>query len=318
MRIFLSGHHTFPAKIRGPAGCRVMDNVARGLVELGHETYYQLGGGIVEPLPDGVQAVAGPVHDADVWHVQDANANGVVEGDVPWVRTYHSNEPLTITAPDRCRANNWIFVSRYQANANGSTRFVYNGIDPEEVIYSESKEDYFLFVVSHLSRAESKGLAIAMELRKRCGFRLVIAGGTDQEVAEWRERYPNKGIEFAGWINGRRRAEMFAGARALLFPTQLEETFGLVSVEAMMSGTPVIASDRGACPEVVTADVGFTCSGMDDYVRAVERSSSISPQACRKRAISRFHYLIMARSYVSEYLVQMARGRAESVCCTSS
>jgi glycosyltransferase involved in cell wall biosynthesis len=312
MRVYLTSHHAYPARIRGVAACRVIDNIAKGLAELGHETYYHLGGGITEALPEGVRPADGPMPEADVWHVQDTNPNGMVQGGVPWVRTYHSNEPLTTTAPDRWRANNWIFVSRSHARNNGKTRFVYNGIDPQEHVYSESKDDYFLFVISHLNRAQSKGVAIAIELQKRCGFQLVIAGGSDQEAAEWREKYGGTGIEFTGWIQGARRAELFAGARALLFPTQLDETFGLVTAEAMMSGTPVIASNRGACPELITDDTGFVCSEMEDYLCAVEAVGRISPQACRNRAMAEFHYLAMARNYVHQYLMQMTGGLPES------
>jgi glycosyltransferase involved in cell wall biosynthesis len=311
MRIYLTSHHAYPARIRGVAGCRVIDNIAKGLAELGHETYYHLGGGRTEALPQGVRPADGPMLHVDVWHVQDTNPNGKVEGGVPWVRTYHSNEPLATTAPDRWQANNWIFVSRSHAKANGRTRFVYNGIDPQELIYSESKDEYFLFAISHLSRAESKGVAIAIQLQKQCGFRLVIAGGTDDEVAEWRRNYTSTGIEFTGWIQGCRRAELFAGARALLFPTQLDETFGLVVAEAMMSGTPVIASNRGACPELITDDTGFVCAEMGDYLRAVDGVGRISTKACRDRAMAEFHYLKMARNYVDQYLVQMTGGPAE-------
>jgi glycosyltransferase involved in cell wall biosynthesis len=311
MRVYVTGHHTYPAKTHGLAACRVLDNIAKGLAELGHETYYHLGGGITEPLPEGVRAADGPIPRADIWHVQDANPNGVIAPDSPWVRTYHSNEPLAVTAPDRRHLNNWIFVSRSHAKANGRTRFVYNGIDPQEVVFSESKDDYFLFVVSHLSRAHMKGIGIAMELQAQCGFRLIIAGGTEAEVTEWRQRYGRDGLEFAGWILGRRRAELFAGARALLFPTQVEETFGLVAVEAMMSGTPVIASNRGACPEVVSDDTGFLCSGVEDYLRAIEGVRRISPHACRTRAMTEFHYLRMARGYVEQYAAQIEGATAD-------
>ena len=306
MRVYLTSHHAYPARIGGVAACRIIDNIAKGLAELGHETYYHLGGGITEDLPEGVQRADGPVPQADVWHVQDTNPNGIVDGGVPWVRTYHSNEPLATTAPDRYQTNNWIFVSRSHARANGRTRFVYNGVDPRELVYSESKDDYFLFAVSHLNRAESKGLAIAMRIQERCGFRLIIAGGTDTEVAEWRSKYGRTGIEFAGWIQGSRRAELFAGAKALLFPTQLEEAFGLVTAEAMMSGTPVIASNHGACPELINNETGFVCSDIEDYLRAVDNVSRISARACRKHAMAEFHYLTMARNYVDQYLLQIA------------
>ena len=79
-----------------------------------------------------------------------------------------------------------------------------------------------------------------------------------------------------------------------------------------MSGTPVIASNRGACPEVISGDTGFICAEMEDYLRAVEGVGRISPKACRKRAISEFHYLTMARNYVDQYLIQMRCGPADA------
>jgi glycosyltransferase involved in cell wall biosynthesis len=68
-----------------------------------------------------------------------------------------------------------------------------------------------------------------------------------------------------------------------------------------MSGTPVITSDRGAMPEVVSPEVGFVCSTMDEYVRAVENIGSISPEACRRKAMAEYHYLVMGERYVREY-----------------
>jgi len=73
MRVYLTSHHVYPARIWGVAGCRVIDNIAKGLAELGHETYYHLGGGSTEALPEGVRPANGPMPDADVWHVQDTN-----------------------------------------------------------------------------------------------------------------------------------------------------------------------------------------------------------------------------------------------------
>jgi len=105
---------------------------------------------------------------------------------------------------------------------------------------------------------------------------------------------------------GERKAELLAGARALLFPTQFNEAFGLVIAEALMSGTPVITSDKGACPELVSDDVGFVCSSMDEYVEAFEDLDLISPAACRAKAERDFHYLGMARAYVHEYEREIA------------
>ena len=74
-----------------------------------------------------------------------------------------------------------------------------------------------------------------------------------------------------------------------------------------MSGTPVICSDRGACPEVITPDVGFVCKDYEDYVEAVHRISDVSPRACRDKAMRDYHYLKMAAGYVAEYEKEIAR-----------
>jgi glycosyltransferase involved in cell wall biosynthesis len=76
--------------------------------------------------------------------------------------------------------------------------------------------------------------------------------------------------------------------------------------EALMSGTPVICSDRGACPELITPDVGFVCRNDGDYVRALRGVSRISPEACREKAVREFHYQRMAADYVVEYEKEIA------------
>jgi glycosyltransferase involved in cell wall biosynthesis len=73
-----------------------------------------------------------------------------------------------------------------------------------------------------------------------------------------------------------------------------------------MSGTPVISSDRGACPEIITPEVGIICTTMDDYRAAVENINRISPLACRTVALERYHYLRMARDYILEFEKEMA------------
>jgi glycosyltransferase involved in cell wall biosynthesis len=175
---------------------------------------------------------------------------------------------------------------------------VWNGIDPAELTYSETKGDYFLFIVSSLWRGREKGLGIAIAIAEHFGARLVVGAALSDFMPD-SLRSPN--VEYRGMIEGAEKAELLAGARALLFPTQTTEPFGLVIAEALASGTPVIASNKGACPELVTSDVGFTCETLDDYVAAVEALPGIDPAACRRRALAEFDYRVMARRYVAEY-----------------
>ena len=77
-----------------------------------------------------------------------------------------------------------------------------------------------------------------------------------------------------------------------------------------MSGTPVICSSHGACAELATSEVGFVCRTEREYCEAFERVETIVPATCREAAMTRFHYLQMARDYVREYEAEMARACA--------
>lgn len=302
MRILISSNHTYPAKIGGLGSQRIYDSLAQGLAELGHDVYYQLNGWS-ESLPKGVTASHRLTYDADILHLsrhpimEPINTHGR-----PWVRTYHAPNTGDKVVLSQIRSN-FIFVSRSQARSFASERFVYNGIVPSDYIFSETKNDYFLFIVKMLERAQLKGFETATALVDRLGLRLVVGGSSANKDLEdqFARMCRSKGIEFAGELYGARKAELLAGARALLFPTRQDEPFGLVTAEALISGTPVICSNRGACPELVTEDVGFVCADLDDYVRAIERIEEIVPSVCREKALKEFHYQRMARDYVKEY-----------------
>ena len=203
---------------------------------------------------------------------------------------------------------NWIFVSRTLARLHGRERYVLNGIDPSEYVFSEAKDDYILFM-STMDWQFQKGLDVALGLSRRMGFRLVVAGtGAHQRsVDEVTELCRTFGAAYVGDVRGRRKAELLAGAKAFLFPTKVNEAFGLGMAEALMSGTPVICSDRGACPEIISPEVGFVCGDESDYVKAINSVAEISPRACREKAMKEYHYLRMAADYVAEYRKELER-----------
>jgi glycosyltransferase involved in cell wall biosynthesis len=137
---------------------------------------------------------------------------------------------------------------------------------------------------------------------------LNVVAGTARNaktIEEVRRACVAAGAECLGDVRGRAKAELYAGARALLLPTRLNEGCPLVIIEALMSGTPVIASARGGCPDMVTPDVGFICETVDDYARAVAATGDILPEACRRHALERYHYLRMSQDYVREYRREM-------------
>ena len=326
MRILLAAKHDYPARESVGSGFRpkrfpsgsggaLHDLIAKGLAELGHDVFYLVPHAANECPPNGITLVAEPVRDAEVLHTpsefhQDLGQEWQSQGK-PWVTTWHMNpaayrelrralEAGRNEPPPSC--DNWIFVSRTLAQLHGRDRYVCNGVDPGEYSFSETKDDYLLFMAS-MDEGPAKGLEVALSLSAQLGFKLVVAGtATDQERINWVADLCRKAkADYLGDVRGRAKADLLAGARAFLFPTKVDEAFGLGMVEALMSGTPVICSNLGACPEIVSAEVGFVCATPQEYVEAIGRIGEISPAACRARAMSEYHYLRMARDYLREY-----------------
>jgi glycosyltransferase involved in cell wall biosynthesis len=324
MRILLWSNHLYgayfengvgrhPRPFPSGSGYYMHDVLAKGLAELGHEVYYHLPKGTTHPLPVGVEPVTVLPDVFDILHnytcfvSQPDLMEEVRRRAIPWVATCHLD--IQNRGLDRsCARDNWIFVSHTLAQLYGRTRYVYNGLDPSAYIYSERKEDYFLFM-SSIDWAFEKGLDTALALAAKMGLRLVVAG-TSGEYAVIRKieaACTGERAEYVGDVRGRRKAELLASARALLHPTRLNEAFGLVMVEALVSGTPVICSDRGACPEVITPEVGFICRNEGEYRTAIEEVGRISSRACREKAMSEYHYHVMARGFLREYQAEIAQ-----------
>ncbi len=325
MRILLSSEHRYPAfdevgtglhprSYPSGSGFWIHDLLAKGLAELGHEVFYLLPRGASRPLPRGVQLVSQPVWDADVLHTISDRDDALVEAwrerNRPWVTTCHM-DMRTRGFAQRPTTENWIFVSRTLARLHGRTRYVLNGVDPAACIYSTTKRDYFFFM-SSMDWEMKKGLDIALSLAARFRFKLVVAGTGNnyKRIVRIESLCRQIGAHYVGDVRGRRKAELLAGAKAFLFPTRVDEAFGLGMAEALMSGTPVICSDKGACPELITPDVGFVCRTDGDYLRALRGVGRISPETCREKAMREFHYQRMTADYVLEYEKEIsAHGR---------
>jgi glycosyltransferase involved in cell wall biosynthesis len=304
MRIYLSSGHRYPAWRYGVAAHVVHDRLARGLAELGHEVRYHVEDFGDEKLPAGVVPVNDLKGDENIIHTNRFPADVSPLAKLPWVRSVHSDLLDQGLARDQARPN-FIYVSETIARLHASDRFVWNGIDPADFIYSETKDNFFLFVVAgDLHKARTlKGIDVAFWIAKETGIKLVVAGGNANswENTEFVKLCGETNAEFIGPIHGKLKAEKFTAAKALLFPTQFNEAFGLPVAEALMSGTPVIASNRGAMPEVLDPLGGFVCADESEYLNAVANLGQIKSADCRQLALSRFHYLDMARNYVREY-----------------
>jgi len=180
-----------------------------------------------------------------------------------------------------------------------------NYFDPNDFDFVEEKGNYFLY----LGRvAPLKGMDIVFWLARNMGFRLLVAGqGTfEKELGE--TDIPSN-IEHVGFADVEKRKRLMANARAVILPTKYIEPFGGVTMEAMMSGTPVITCDVGVFAETVIHGVtGYRCRTLDHYMWAINNIDKISPKACRDWAMNNYS-LTKIRLMYEEYFDMLLKVR---------
>ncbi|MEJ2547856.1 MAG: glycosyltransferase, partial [Gemmatimonadota bacterium] len=220
--------------------------------------------------------------DIDVVHFHAATAGRL---EIPHLTTIHGNAAPGLFGSDH------VFVSRDHMLRMWGRHFVYNGIDPADYEFRTNKADNLLFL--GLASRRVKGVDRAIRIARRANRRLLIAGG-------WRISLDRR-ISWAGLVGNERKRELLARSSALLNPIRWQEPFGLVVVEALVSGTPVLASPLGAMGELVTPEVGALCEDEASFVEAIDRIGRWSPDACRKRVLDHFTHITMADNYLRLY-----------------
>jgi glycosyltransferase involved in cell wall biosynthesis len=181
---------------------------------------------------------------------------------------------------------------------------IHHGLPRDSFAFGEGEGGYLLF----LGRiSPEKRVDAAIEIAGRAGLPLRIAAKVDRADREYFERcvrplLDRPGVEFLGEVGGAAKQEILGGAVALLFPIDWPEPFGLVMIEALACGTPVIAMRRGSVPEVMADPrTGFICDSIDAAVAAVPRAAALSRRACREAFEERFTASRMARQYLDIY-----------------
>jgi glycosyltransferase involved in cell wall biosynthesis len=180
---------------------------------------------------------------------------------------------------------------------------VYHGLSPEQYRFYESPGKYFAF----LGRiSPEKRVDRAIEVAKRVGVPLKIAAKVDKVDVEYFETaiHPlldHALIEYVGEIGEGEKGEFLGNAGALIFPIDWPEPFGLVMIESLACGTPVIAYRQGSVPEVLTHGVdGWVVNTIDDAVEAAS-TTTIDRRKCRETFETRFSASAMATNYVATY-----------------
>jgi len=183
---------------------------------------------------------------------------------------------------------------------------VYHGLPVKLHSFRRGSGDYLAF----LGRVSpEKGLERAIEIARRTGQKLKVAAKIYEEDRPYYEhtiepllQSSSSFVEFLGEIGGSAKDEFLGDAKALLFPVEWSEPFGLVMIEALATGTPVIAWRRGSVPEVVQHGVtGFIVSNTDEAVEAVAQLDHLDRKECRKDFEARFTSERMAKDYFRLY-----------------
>ena len=185
----------------------------------------------------------------------------------------------------------------------------YNGIDVEGLTFVDRPGEYLLA----LGRFHpEKGIHLAIEIAKRAGVRLKIAAiPQDQEYfrTQIEPHIDGDRVQFVGSVERAQRDALLGGALALVHMTTRPERFGLVLVEAMACGTPVLGVRMGSIPEIVVDGVtGFLCDDVASAVAAVPRLGSLSRRACRERVEAEFTVERMIARYALAYAQALRLG----------
>jgi glycosyltransferase involved in cell wall biosynthesis len=214
-------------------------------------------------------------------------------------------------------------------------RPVHNAVDPQQFPYVREKGDYFIT----LARAHpDKGQAIAIRVCRKLGCKLRLAGVVAslkkprevmmelanplsqlRSTVDFRyfidEIFPylDDDIVYVGDVSGQKKIDFLSRARALLFPIQWEEPFGMAPIEALACGTPVVAMARGALPEIIEHGVnGFLANDEAEFEHYVQRVNEIDPAACRKSVEEKFSARHMAKEYIQRYKAAIRRSNSKA------
>jgi glycosyltransferase involved in cell wall biosynthesis len=206
-----------------------------------------------------------------------------------------------------CTDTSLVAISDSQRNLAPDVRWaatVHNAVKAADFRFRADKDDYVLFIGRI---CPDKGVHLAIDAARCAGRRIVLAGKLTEphEHAYFEDEVkPRLGTdaEFVGEADMATKQELYGGAHCLAFPIRWDEPFGLVMIEAMACGTPVVALARGSVPEVVLDGVtGFVCDHPADLPAAIDQAGSLDPAACRRRVEEKFDIAGMAAGYERAY-----------------
>jgi glycosyltransferase involved in cell wall biosynthesis len=231
----------------------------------------------------------------------------------PIVQTlHHSPSAAEIALWSRYPEAPFVAISDEQARLLAGVNViatVLHGVDTDNFTFRGQPDDYLLFLGRF---TEGKGVLQAIEIARRVGMRLILAAAEEQYYREKvAPHVDGRQIVYAGEADFAAKVKLYGGARALLYPIQAGEPFGLVLAEAMACGTPVAALDRGAVREVVDdGTTGIVYADLEQMINGLDRVFDLDRRRVRERAVARFGVDRMVDGYLSVYASVIERHRA--------
>jgi glycosyltransferase involved in cell wall biosynthesis len=309
----------------------VLDILARGLVTAGHEVTLFTTGDSTSPVKrefvldvaPGIDVGGSPIEVHHVAHAYRALAAMDVIHDHTAIGPFYAANRIdrcVVTTNHNPFAGQFrtlfglvagqvpiIAISEHHARSASPLPIesvIYHGVVPEEFPLGSGSGGYALFL-GRMSPA--KGAHRALSIARAAGVRLVLAGKmhTDAEIAYFEAEirpHLGPGAEYVGEVGGREKLALLGEASFLLNPIAWDEPFGMVMVEALACGTPVLALCFGAAPEIVTDGLtGFVTTTTEDLVAAICRVGELDRSACRRAVEERFSAARMTEAHVALY-----------------
>lgn len=236
----------------------------------------------------------------------------IINSNVKKIMTYGRRvTPWAIRGTNFFGSKNFVYTacSNYcvsTGNVAGTWRTVYNAIDFADYELKDTvTADAPLMFLGRLDKI--KGPHTAIEVALATGNKLILAGNVSHTADNLRyfktEIEPlidNDRIKYLGALDDAGKNEYLGKAKALLFPIEWNEPFGLVMIEAMACGTPVIAFDKGSVPEVVDTNItGLIVKDAAEMTEAITKATSMDRTACRQQAMKRFDVKVIAQHYLT-------------------
>src|SRR5262249_15087655 len=239
--------------------------------------------------------------------------------DVPHVTTQHGRLDLPDLVPLYNEFADMPVVSISNSQRKPLPRInwqgtVYHGF-PLDLYKSKSSVGSYLAFMGRVS--PEKRLDRAIEIAKRANMKLRIAAKIDPIDQQYMETHirpllDHPLIDFVGEIGQKEKSEFLGNAYALVFPIDWEEPFGLVMIEAIACGTPVIAFRRGSVPEVIDDGItGFVVENEDEAVAAIKRLGELDRRRVRAAFEERFTAKKMAQNYIHHYETLLSQRHAQ-------